>query len=58
MVSNCIISFIQVLSERTLKDADILNSRLSKLSAEYENQLVSTDMLAQENQAKALELKV
>jgi len=47
----------RVLSERTMKDAEILNSRLNKLSAEYENQLMSADVLAQENQAKVAELK-
>jgi len=47
----------RVLSERTLKDAEILNSRLNKLSAEYENQLMAADVLAQENQSKVAELK-
>jgi len=47
----------RVLSERTMKDAEILNSRLNKLSAEYENQLMSADVLAQENQSKVAELK-
>ena len=41
-----------------MKDAEILNSRLNKLSAEYENQLMSADVLAQENQSKVAELKV
>ena len=52
------LTFLQVLSERTMKDAEILNSRLNKLSAEYENQLMSADVLAQENQSKVAELKV
>ncbi|GFR69515.1 cilia- and flagella-associated protein 58-like [Elysia marginata] len=47
----------RVLSERTIKDAELLNSRLNKLSAEYESQLVNADILAQENQSRAAELK-
>ena len=47
-----------MLSERTMKDAEILNTRLNKLSGEYENQLMAADVLAQENQSKVAELKV
>ncbi|GFO23865.1 cilia- and flagella-associated protein 58-like, partial [Plakobranchus ocellatus] len=47
----------RVLSERTIKDAELLNSRLNKLSGEFETQLVNADILAQENQSRAAELK-
>ena len=53
-----VLSFPKVLSERTIKDAELLNSRLNKLSAEYESQLVNADLLAHENQSRAAELKV
>uniref|UniRef100_A0A0B6ZHL9 Cilia- and flagella-associated protein 58 central coiled coil domain-containing protein n=1 Tax=Arion vulgaris TaxID=1028688 RepID=A0A0B6ZHL9_9EUPU len=48
----------RVLSERTIRDAELLNSRLNKMSSEYENQLISADALAQENQTRAAELKL
>jgi len=48
----------QILNERALKDGDILNTRFQKLQQDFENQLISTDTLAQENQARVSELKV
>ncbi|WAR21360.1 CFA58-like protein [Mya arenaria] len=48
----------QILNERAIKDADILNTRFQKLQSDFENQLISTDTLAQENQARVAELKL
>ena len=41
-----------------MKDSDILNARIQKLQQDFEAQLIACDMLNQENQSKALELKV
>jgi len=51
-------SFSQILNERAIKDGDILNTRFQKLQSDWENQLMSTDALATENQARVAELKV
>lgn len=48
----------RILNERAIKDADILNTRFQKLQGDFENQLISTDSLAQENQSRVAELKV
>ncbi|XP_060555610.1 cilia- and flagella-associated protein 58-like [Ruditapes philippinarum] len=48
----------RILNERAIKDADILNTRFQKLQGDFEHQLISTDTLAQENQARVSELKV
>ena len=48
----------QILYERTMKDTDVLNQRFSKLQQDYEQQLISCDSLAQENQTRVVELKV
>ncbi|XP_071792879.1 cilia- and flagella-associated protein 58-like [Asterias amurensis] len=47
----------KILYERTLKDTDVLNQRFSKLQQDYEQQLISCDGLAQENQTRVVELK-
>jgi len=47
----------QVQLERTKKEADILNSRLTKTQQDYENQVEQSDRLAAENQKKLAELK-
>ena len=41
-----------------MKDSDILNARLQKLQQDFEAQLIACDGLNQENQGKAMELKV
>ncbi len=53
----CVIAF-QIAYERSVKDSDILNARLQKLQQDFEAQLIACDSLNQENQGKALELKV
>ncbi|XP_038070552.1 cilia- and flagella-associated protein 58-like [Patiria miniata] len=47
----------KILFERTVKDMDVLNQRFSKLQQDYEQQLISCDGLAQENQTRVAELK-
>ncbi|XP_064383730.1 cilia- and flagella-associated protein 58-like [Halichondria panicea] len=44
--------------ERTVKDNDILNQRLTKAQQDYENQLMQSDQLAGENSQKHAELKI
>jgi len=48
----------RILNERAIKDADILSTRFQKLQGDFENQLISTDTLASENQSRVAELKV
>ena len=48
----------QIAYERSVKDSDILNARLQKLQQDFEAQLIACDGLNQENQGKAMELKV
>lgn len=50
--------FWQILNERTIKDADILHTRFAKLQSDFESQLITTDQLTAENQARVTELKV
>ncbi|XP_071828537.1 cilia- and flagella-associated protein 58-like [Apostichopus japonicus] len=47
----------KILFERTQRDTDILNTRLTKLQQDYDQQLVNCDSLAQENQQKFNDLK-
>ncbi|KAK7469781.1 hypothetical protein BaRGS_00036208 [Batillaria attramentaria] len=47
----------RVLNERALKDTDVLNTRYQKLQQDFENQLVTADQMAQENQSRVAELK-
>jgi len=47
----------RIAYERSVKDSDILNARIQKLQQDFEAQLIACDMLNQENQSKALELK-
>lgn len=44
--------------ERSVNDNDILNQRLTKAQADYENQLMQSDQLAGENSQKNTELKL
>lgn len=48
----------KILYERTQRDTDILNTRLTKLQQDFDQQLVNCDSLAQENQQKFNELKL
>ena len=48
----------QTQFERTVKDNDILNQRLTKAQQDYENQLMQSDQLAGENSQKHAELKL
>lgn len=50
--------FWQILNERTIKDAYILHTRFAKLQSDFESQLITTDQLTAENQARVTELKV
>ena len=50
--------FMQAQYERTVKDNDILNQRLTKAQQDYENQLMQSDQLAGENSQKNAELKL
>lgn len=52
------VCFCQIASERSSKEADILNTRFQKLQQDFEAQLIACDSLNSENQNKALELKV
>ena len=52
------IIWFQIAYERSVKDSDILNARLQKLQQDFEAQLITCDGLNQENQGKAMELKV
>lgn len=49
---------VQAQYERTVKDNDILNQRLTKSQQDYENQLMQSDQLAGENSQKNAELKL
>lgn len=49
---------VQAQYERTVKDNDILNQRLTKAQQDYENQLMQSDQLAGENSHKNAELKL
>lgn len=49
---------IQISIERSTKDSDQLTVRFQKLQQDFEAQLIACDQLNQENQSKALELKV
>lgn len=52
------IAFLQITNERNIKESDILNSRFQKLQQDLQEQMVLSDGIHQENQQKALELKV
>lgn len=47
----------KVLNERVLKDVDISSTRLTKLQADFENQVLNADAMASENQTRVAELK-
>ncbi|KAK3094779.1 hypothetical protein FSP39_006145 [Pinctada imbricata] len=47
----------KILNERTIKDADILNTRFQKLQGDFEGQLITCDQLTAENQSRVTELK-
>ena len=47
----------KVILERTLKDSDVLNTRLTKLQHEFEAQINNNESLANENALKVHELK-
>ncbi|KAK7110498.1 cilia- and flagella-associated protein 58-like [Littorina saxatilis] len=47
----------RVLNERVLKDADITSTRLMKLQADFENQVLAADSMASENQTRVADLK-
>lgn len=57
-LNHCGFQNFQILFERTQRDTDILNTRLTKLQQDYDQQLVNCDSLAQENQQKFNDLKV
>ena len=48
----------RIMNERAIKDSDILNARFQKLQQDFESQLIATDQMHQENQARVTELKV
>lgn len=48
----------RVLNERAAKDTELLNNRLLKLQQDYDTQLSAAEQLAQENNQKAIELKL
>lgn len=48
----------RVLNERAVKDTELLNNRLLKLQQDYDTQLSAAEQLAQENNQKAIELKL
>ena len=48
----------KVILERTLKDADVINARFTKLQHDFEAQLLNNDALANENALKVHELRV
>lgn len=48
---------IQVQLERTKKESEILNQRLTKIQQDYQNQVIQSDHLADENHKKLAELK-
>uniref|UniRef100_A0A8C4Q3S5 Cilia and flagella associated protein 58 n=1 Tax=Eptatretus burgeri TaxID=7764 RepID=A0A8C4Q3S5_EPTBU len=47
----------KITKEHMMKDMDNLQCQLSKLSQEHEQQVIAGDMMTQENQLKAAELK-
>nr|CAB3228189.1 coiled-coil domain-containing protein 147 [Phallusia mammillata] len=47
----------RILHEKAVRDMDLLNSRLTKLQQDYQNQIDAADSLATDNQNKAAELK-
>merc|ERR1712071_584300 len=48
---------IQVQLERTKKESEILNQRLTKIQQDYQNQVIQSNHLADENHKKLAELK-
>ena len=58
ILSLCVGLLTQTQFERTVKDNDILNQRLTKAQQDYENQLMQSDQLAGENSQKHAELKL
>ncbi|XP_067657112.1 cilia- and flagella-associated protein 58-like [Haliotis asinina] len=47
----------RVFNERSLKDSEVMHARFTKLTTDYENQVVAADQLAAENQSKVADLK-
>ncbi|XP_046376534.1 cilia- and flagella-associated protein 58-like [Haliotis rufescens] len=47
----------RVFNERSLKDSEVMHARFTKLTTDYENQVVAADQLAAENQSKVTDLK-
>ncbi|XP_046562780.1 cilia- and flagella-associated protein 58-like [Haliotis rubra] len=47
----------RVFNERSLKDSEVMHARFTKLTTDYENQVVAADQLAAENQSKVSDLK-
>jgi len=47
----------RVHHEKAVRDMDVLNSRLTKLQQDYQNQIDAADALANDNQHKTTELK-
>lgn len=58
VVQSNFVCHVQAQYERTVKDNDILNQRLTKAQQDYENQLMQSDQLAGENSQKNAELKL
>ena len=54
----CFLKIFKILHEKAVRDMDLLNSRLTKLQQDYQNQIDAADALATDNQNKAAELKV
>ena len=48
----------RIASERSEKEVDVLNARFTKLSNDYEQQLVQLEQLHSENSTRATDLKV
>lgn len=57
-LNSCHLYLIQITNERNIKESDILNSRFQKLQQDLQEQMVLSDSIHQDNQQKALELKV
>lgn len=47
----------RILNERAVKDTELLNNRLIKLQQDFDTQLSAAEQLAQENNAKTIELR-
>ena len=51
-------NIFQLANELAMKDADLLNMKLSKLQQDYEQQMMNSEALAGENSEKMAQLRV